>query len=165
MRTVLQTIDLADTLHFTLAPELEIECTEPVLGVEDNLVWKAGDSLRKATGCGKGARVLLGKHIPVGMGLGGGSSDAAATLKALNSLWELGLDDARLQSIGASLGADVPFFLRGGTALGEGRGDVIRDLPPISQSWVVLLCPALLTCGAGRPPRQQDGAPILHDDP
>ncbi len=141
VRTALQTIDLADHLHFTPAHSLEFECSVPELAGEDNLVWKAACALREFTGCDKGARIRLQKQIPAGMGLGGGSSDAAATLNALNELWELGLDEQQLSSIASSLGSDVPFFIRGGTALGEGRGESISQLSPIPPSWIVLACP------------------------
>ena len=144
VRTVLQTVGLADRLHVELAPDLKVSCSVPDLEGEDNLVWRAADTLRRAVGAGKGASIRLEKRIPIGMGLGGGSSDAAATLKALNDLWELDMDDTGLLSIAASLGSDVPFFLRGGTALGQGRGEVITDLPPVPRQWVVLLCPPLL---------------------
>ena len=143
VRTVLQTIDLADHLHFTLAHRLELECSVPDLAGEDNLSWKAACALREFTGCEKGASIRLQKRIPAGMGLGGGSSDAAVTLKALNSLWELALDEQQLSSIASSLGSDVPFFIRGGTALGEGRGEITSDLSPISPSWIVLVCPEI----------------------
>ena len=142
VRTVLQTIDLADRLQFEPSSYLKIECATPGLGGEDDLVWRAADALRRATGCDRGVKIRLEKHIPIGMGLGGGSSDAAATLRALNALWELDLSDAELLPIAASLGSDAPFFLRGGTALGEGRGEEITHLPPIPQRWMVLLCPS-----------------------
>ena len=141
VRTVLQTIDLADILNITPASHLKMECSAPELGNEDNLVWKAADALRRATRCDKGAEIRLEKHIPVGMGLGGGSSDAAAALKALNSIWGIHMDDPGLQSIAASLGSDVPFFLRGGTALGEGRGEMMTELHPLPQLRMVLCCP------------------------
>ena len=141
VRTILQTIDLADVLSFTSSPRLEMECSAPGLDGEDNLVWKAVLALRAATSCDRGARIRLEKHIPIGMGYGGGSSDAAATLKALNVLWSINMDDTDLQSIGSSLGSDVPFFLTGGTSLGEGRGELLTDLPPMPQRWMVLLCP------------------------
>ncbi len=141
MRTVLQTIDLADILNITPASHLKMECSLPELDNEDNLVWKAAAALRCATRQDKGANIRLEKHIPVGMGLGGGSSDAAATLKTLNSIWGTDMDEAGLQSIAASLGSDVPFFLRGGTALGEGRGEMMTELRPLPQLWMVLCCP------------------------
>jgi len=159
VKTILQTIDLADRLLFAPAPRLElvlrltegIEVSTPGLDGKDNLVWKAADTLRRVSECDKGVKILLEKHIPIGMGLGGGSSDAAATLKALVKLWELDMSDAELRSIAASLGSDVPFFLRGGTALGEGRGEVIVDLPPMPPRWIVLLCPLAQGSGSGAP--------------
>ena len=140
VRTVLQTIDLADTLQFTPGPRLRLECSSPELDADDNLVLKAADALRRATGCGKGANISLEKQIPIAAGLGGGSSDAAATLKGLTDLWELDISDGELRSIAATLGSDVPFFLRGGTALGKGRGEQLVCLPPLSQRWMVVLC-------------------------
>ena len=141
VRTILQTIDLFDVLYFEPASRLEVECSRPRLDGESNLAWKAATALRQATGCDKGMTIRLEKHVPVGMGLGGGSSDAAATLNSLNALWGLGLDDKEVHAIAATLGSDVPFFLSGGTALGEGRGDVITQLPPLGQRWIVLACP------------------------
>ncbi|MCE2464205.1 MAG: 4-(cytidine 5'-diphospho)-2-C-methyl-D-erythritol kinase, partial [Dehalococcoidia bacterium] len=150
VRTVLQTIDLTDILNITRASHLKMECSVPELGNKDNLVWKAASALRRAAECDKGAKIHLEKHIPVGMGLGGGSSDAAATLKALNNLWGIQMHDAGLQSIAASLGSDVPFFLRGGTALGEGRGEVMTELHPLPQLWMVLCCsPSRSSQGGG----------------
>ena len=152
VRTVFQTIDLSDRLHFSPAPRLELQCSAPALGEEDNQVWKAAEALRRATGCDKGARIHLEKHIPIDMGLGGGSSDGAATLMALNGLWGLGIDDGELRSIAMSLGSDVPFFLYGGTALAKGRGEMITGLPPLSQRWMVLLCPLPQYAGSGVSP-------------
>ena len=147
VRTVLQTIDLWDRIRFTGASRLELECSVPELAGEDNLVWKAGNALRAYTGYDRGARISLQKHVPAGMGLGGGSSDAAAAILALNNLWELGLSLETLESIAGSLGADVPFFVRGGgTALGEERGDVMAALPALPEQWLVLVCPP---AGAG----------------
>ena len=141
LQTVIQTVDLADHLRFEPSARLEFTCSEPDLGGEDNLVWKAAEALRGATGGDLGAKIFLEKHIPVGMGLGGGSSDAAAALATLNHLWGLGLDAEHLRSIGASVGSDVPFFIDGGTALCEGRGEIVTPLPPCPQTWLVLLCP------------------------
>ena len=147
VNTVLQTVDLSDRLYFSGAPKLEFECSVPELEGENNLVWKAAETLRRLTGCDKGAKIHLEKHIPAGMGLGGGSSDAAATLGALVYLWELDIRDQELRSIAASLGSDVPFFLQGGTALGKGRGESIAGLTPIPQQWIVLVCPSLRYVG------------------
>ena len=108
-----------------------------------NLAWRAADGLWRAAGkrgSPSGARIVIDKRIPSQAGLGGGSSDAAASLVGLNRVWRLGLSRARLMAIAATLGADVPFFLVGGTALGLGRGDEIyplADLParPIVVAW------------------------------
>ena len=123
VRTVLQTIDLADRLTFHPASGLNIQCDDPSLNGEANLVWQAAVSL--ATSCDIQPRVNihLEKHIPVAMGLGGGSSDAAATLLALNQLWRLNLTIEELSRIAVSLGSDVAFFLTGGTGSAAGRGN------------------------------------------
>lgn len=141
IRTVLQTIDMADKLALELGSRLSVNSSLEELDGEDNLVWRAATSIRNASGTDQGAEIYLEKHIPVGMGLGGGSSDAAATLHALNVLWGLNLGDSDLQSIAAQLGSDVPFFLNGGTAVAEGHGELVTLLPPIPEKWLVLLCP------------------------
>jgi len=89
----------------------------------------------------RGARIRLDKRIPVAAGLGGGSSDAAAALRGLNKLWKLGRSDAQLAEAGAGLGSDVPFFLYGGTALAEGRGERVTPLLAPPPVWLVLLAP------------------------
>ena len=141
VRTILQTIDLADSITFAEAATLSVESSDPSLSEEDNLVWRAGDLLKRTTGHPGGARIHLEKSIPMNMGLGGGSSDAATTLISLNTLWGLGLDYSALCELAASLGSDVPFFLTGGTCLGKGRGDETSPLPAPPLSWVVLACP------------------------
>ena len=143
VRTIFQSISLKDVLYFQHAPQLQLKCSLPELDVEDNLVLKASRSLQKATGCRKGANIRLEKAIPLAMGLGGGSSDSAATLVALDALWGLGLGLEDLRSIAADLGSDVPFFLWGGTALGEGRGEVVTPLLALPPQWMVLLCPSI----------------------
>ena len=90
-----------------------------------------------------GVHVELYKEIPVSAGLGGGSSDAAATLKGLNSLWQLDLSTDELSLFGATLGSDVPFFLHGGTAMVHGRGENVRVMPPTDLAWVIILVPAI----------------------
>lgn len=130
--TVLQTIDLADEIHLEGLPGRNIELTvegRDVLGGPKNLIWQAAQLLCDSCGIRAGARVHLRKRIPVGAGLGGGSSNAAVTLMGLNLLWECGLDHDRLLLLASRLGSDVPFFLVGGTALGEGRGERIQALP------------------------------------
>ena len=169
--TVMQTISLADRLEFQPAPSLSLECDFPGLAGPDNLVWRAAEALARAAGLNTGARLDTGsginggaglntnagrntgdgisagarirlvKRIPPAMGLGGGSSDAAATLLALNRLWGLDFPETRLAAIAAGLGSDVPFFLRGGTALAEGRGERITPLPPLPPLPLTLAIP------------------------
>ncbi|MBI2908755.1 MAG: 4-(cytidine 5'-diphospho)-2-C-methyl-D-erythritol kinase [Chloroflexi bacterium] len=139
--SVLQTIDMADRLTFQDAESLTLVCNVPALSGEDNLVMKAATLLAEEVGCVGGASVRLTKGIPLAAGLGGGSSDAAATLVGLNTLWQLGLPRADLLGLASRLGADVPFFLWGGTALVEGRGEAVTPLPSLGERWVVLLKP------------------------
>ena len=141
VRTVLQTIDLADTLHVTPGDGIRFHSSDSGLNGPANLVYRAAEALRQETGESRGADIYLEKRIPVGTGLGGGSADAAATLMALSRMWGLGLDNGRLLDIASTLGADVPFLLDGGTALGTGRGDQVAALPPLPPRWMVLACP------------------------
>ena len=141
MATVLQTIDLWDTLAVEYSSDLELVCSATEIQGPQNLVWQAASRLREATGCQEGASIRLEKGIPQAMGLGGGSSDAAAALLALDRLWGLGMGQDGLLPIAESLGTDVPFFLQGGTALAEGRGEEITPLPSLPRWWILLLCP------------------------
>ena len=141
VKTVLQTVDLADQLDIQPAVNLKVECDVPGLDGEANLVWRAAVALAESRGIRPGARILIRKRIPVGMGLGGGSSDAAAALVGLDKLWGLSLAPEELAQVAASLGSDVPFFLRGGTALAEGRGEDISPLPSLPALGVLLICP------------------------
>ena len=147
VRTVLQSVELHDTITFTKRPgPFAIACDQPAVPTDArNLVWRAA-ALLWSLGSDRasalsGVQVTLRKRIPAEAGLGGGSSDAAATLLALSRLWHLPLDLASLARIGARLGADVPFFLAGGTALGSGRGDDVSPLaePPVTP--VVIVTP------------------------
>jgi len=151
VRTVLQTVDLCDRVRVSLAAELELvlagpvgQAGAPLTGVppSENLAYRAAALLRdRAGGRSLGARIELEKAIPAGAGLGGGSSDAAATLRALDRLWGLSLPPAELACLGAQLGADVPFFLFGGTALGRGRGDEVTPLPNVASQRFLLVVP------------------------
>jgi 4-diphosphocytidyl-2-C-methyl-D-erythritol kinase len=141
LETVFQSIDLADELTVELADDLRLTggCAEAPPGPE-NLVLSAAAALREAAGGQGGAVIHLEKRIPVGAGLGGGSSDAAAMLLALNRLWGLELPHERLAALAAGLGSDVPFGLRGGTAVGRGRGEILEPLPT-PRLWSVLVRP------------------------
>src|ERR687883_1177363 len=141
LRSVMQTLDLHDTLELRPAPVIRFACDAPALAGEDNLVPRAARLLRTATGYGGGVDVTLHKRLPVDAGLGGGSSDAAATLMALNQRWGLALGRERLAELGAALGSDVPFFFYAPLALVSGRGEVVEALPPAPPASVVLLQP------------------------
>ncbi len=139
--SIMQTIGVHDVLTFEAATEIEFSCAVQELQTNDNLVLKAVRALKEATREKAGARIALEKHIPHDAGLGGGSSDAAAALKGLNNLWELGLTSKKLAEIASVIGSDVPFFIYGGTCLAEGRGERITPLPDIKRAWFVLLKP------------------------
>jgi 4-diphosphocytidyl-2-C-methyl-D-erythritol kinase len=141
VRTILQTVDLADWLDIQPAPALLVECDDTTLSGEANLVWRAAVALAQRYGIEPKARIFIRKEIPAGMGLGGGSSDAAAALAALNRLWGLSLSREELAQVAADVGSDVPFFLWGGTALAEGRGERITPLRPLAPVSVLLICP------------------------
>ena len=144
--TVMQSISLADVVEiervergFGLAVEPEgVEVGPP----EENTVHKAWSRLGERIGEVLPARVRLTKKIPAGAGLGGGSADAAATLVGLNELFGLGLDEAELRDVSLQIGADVPFCLAGGTALGEGIGEVLSPLPAPPMHRLVVVKPA-----------------------
>jgi len=128
--TILQEIDLADRIVLDDAPDFSLTSNHDGLGPDsENLVWRAVQALREATGITRGARVHLDKRIPVAAGLGGGSSDAAATLLGLNRLWNLGLGADVLMALARGIGTDVAFFVRGGTQLATGLGDDLESLP------------------------------------
>ena len=134
LRTVFQTLDLTDELilKVTADPEIRIRVHgRAVPAGPGNLVCRAARLLRRTAGTGFGAELTLTKKIPVGAGLGGGSGNAAVTLLGLNQLWGCGLSLSDLAALAAELGSDVSFFLRGGTALGEGRGEIISPLPDL----------------------------------
>jgi len=139
--SIMQTISMHDVVTLEPADHIGLKCSLP--GVEDraNLALRAAQTLGEAAGCKRGVVIGLEKHIPMGSGLGGGSSDAAAVLRGLNTLWRLGLTAEKLAAIGAGLGSDVPFFIYGGTCLAEGRGERITPLADLQQTWFVLLRP------------------------
>ncbi|GAF90970.1 unnamed protein product, partial [marine sediment metagenome] len=144
VKTVLQTIDLFDSLELEPAAELTLEAAgEGLPPPEENLTMRAARRLQKKTGYSGGARMRLTKTIPVAAGLGGGSSDAAAALRGLDRLWGLALPHERLAEIAAEVGSDIPFFLRGGTALAEARGERVTPLPDAPRTAILVVVPAL----------------------
>jgi 4-diphosphocytidyl-2-C-methyl-D-erythritol kinase len=144
LQTVFRFLDYGDTLRCEPRTDGAIVRVDPLPGVppEADLVVRAALALRSATGVGDGVSLHLDKRLPMGGGLGGGSSDAATTLLALNCLWRTGLDSQQLQRIGLALGADVPIFVHGHAAFAEGVGERFTDqvLPP---AWYLVLVPAV----------------------
>jgi 4-diphosphocytidyl-2-C-methyl-D-erythritol kinase len=141
---VFQLLDYGDSLHFRTSSdstELLFTCSDPQLENPDNLVLKAARLLQEHLPVPRGARIHLDKILPLGAGLGGGSSDAATTLIALNRLWEAGLDTQQLAALGLHLGADVPVFVHGHTAWAEGVGEQL-DALTLPEDWFVVLSPA-----------------------
>ena len=139
--SVVQTIGLYDRLHFSPAPRISFKCDSPEFVAGESLVSRAAAMLKEISGYPGGANIEIEKRIPLVAGLGGDSSDAAAVLGGLNQLWELGLSAERLLELASELGSDVAFFLYGGAALVEGRGEKVTRLPPLARKWAVLLVP------------------------
>ena len=142
VRMLMAGLSLADTLTFRAAKDLSLTCDLKSLDCGDgNLVLRAARALQKATGCRDGAQISLKKRIPLGGGLAGGSTDAAAALKGLNSLWGCGLSLEALAKIAATLGSDIPFCLRSGWALATGRGEKLKQCSLRRKLHFVLLNP------------------------
>ena len=139
LQSVFMLIDWCDTLHFEKRPGGAISREDLSVKLpDDDLITRAAKLLQSQTGCGQGVHIAIDKQIPAQAGMGGGSSDAASTLLALNRLWDLKLSLSKLEKLGLQLGADVPFFLRGQNAWVEGIGEKISPvlLPP-AQFWVI----------------------------
>ena len=143
IRSVIQTVSLCDSLRFQLSQNVELKSDMSDWIPEESLVSKAAALLQEVTGCSKGATIEGSKRIPLVSGLGGDSSDAAATLRGLNKLWGLGLSLEELLELASRLGSDVFFFLHGGTALVEGRGERVTLLPPFPRTWALLVVPSV----------------------
>jgi 4-diphosphocytidyl-2-C-methyl-D-erythritol kinase len=142
LQTVFQIIDLCDWLTFHLLDEDRVCLVKPIHGVAeaDDLTVRAGMLLKAETGYKGGVRIEVEKNLPMGGGLGGGSSDAATTLMVLNKLWGLGLSQQRLMQLGLSLGADVPVFIFGYSAWAEGVGEFLKKIN-IPEPWYVVVKP------------------------
>jgi len=143
LRSLFQTIDLHDDVVIRPRPHgLEVRCDHPDVPLDErNLALRAALELQRHAGIDRGADIAITKRIPVGGGLGGGSSDAAAVLMALDRLWQVGLGPAGLHALARRLGADVPFFLVGGTALGLARGDEVYPMRRQIRCHVVVIDP------------------------
>jgi 4-diphosphocytidyl-2-C-methyl-D-erythritol kinase len=140
LQTVFQFIDLSDELRFELRSDGSVRRSTEVPGVaeEDDLVVRAARRLQHVTGTSLGADIAVVKRIPLGGGLGGGSSDAATTLVALNALWGCGLAPSRLMRLGEELGADVPVFVHGRAAWAEGIGEQLTDIEPPTPHYLLI---------------------------
>lgn len=140
LQTVFRFLDFGDSLEIAPRADGEICLASPLPGVprESDLCWRAARLLQTHTGCRLGADIRLTKRLPLGGGLGGGSSDAATVLLALNRLWRLDLPRAELQTLGLGLGADVPVFVFGRSAFAQGVGEVLEPWAPAPASYVVL---------------------------
>jgi len=164
LQTLFRFVDHGDRLSFSPRADGEVVLTTPLPDVppESDLTVRAARLLQTETGCRQGVDIQLEKRLPLGGGLGGGSSDAATVLLALNHLWQLGLPRRRLQEIGLTLGADVPVFVFGRNAFAEGVGEALQpvELPP---AWYVVLEPPVQVATAaifGAPDLKRDSVPM-----
>lgn len=146
---VMQSIGLSDTLELEKLPadgQVELELAGAAAGIEaddSNLAWRAAALLLREGQVHGGVRMRLTKRIPIAAGLAGGSTDAAAALRGVNELYGLGFDTEQLCGFGARLGMDIPFCLQGGTMLATGRGELLRRLPDMPRTYVVLAKPPI----------------------
>lgn len=144
LSSLMQTIDLGDTLHFTFGAPDKLTCTEPTLPTDSsNLVTKAVHLFRQKTGWNESVQIHLEKKIPSQAGLGGGSSNAATTLWALNEQAGKPATTQLLQTWSAEIGSDIPFFFSLGTAQCEGRGEIVKNLPPQKLGDITIIKPSI----------------------
>jgi 4-diphosphocytidyl-2-C-methyl-D-erythritol kinase len=142
LQTLFQFLDYGDQLTISPTPHDKITITPDLNGVatQDNLIWRAAMALKQHTGCELGADIAINKILPMGGGIGGGSSNAATTLVALNHLWKTGLNEETLAAIGLTLGADVPIFIHGHAAFAEGVGEKLTFITP-NEPWYLIIRP------------------------
>jgi len=168
LQTVFQFVDIADQLSFNLRTDGVIKRVTPLEGVmeDQDLVVRAARLLQQEAGTALGAEIKLDKQLPMGGGLGGGSSDAATTLVALNALWNVGLTEDQLAKLGLKLGADVPVFIRGYAAWGEGVGEALTPIN-LPEPWYLILVPPCHVSTAeifSDPALERNSSPITVDD-
>ena len=149
LQTLFQFLDYGDELGFAMREDGEIRLHTEIPGVphDSNLIVKAARRLQQQSGCPLGADIWLDKRLPMGGGIGGGSSDAATTLLGLNRLWRLGWDEDRLAELGLALGADVPVFVRGRAAFAEGVGERLQPVE-LSEPWFLVVAPQVFVSTA-----------------
>jgi 4-diphosphocytidyl-2-C-methyl-D-erythritol kinase len=145
IETVFHPVNIFDTIELkSEGNEILIESTDPQLSTgRSNLCWKAADALRREGKAMRGVKIHIDKRIPVGAGLGGGSSDAALILRKLPNLWNLKISNERVHEIAASLGSDVPYFLQPGNAFATGRGEVLDYFELSLPHWIVIIYPGI----------------------
>ena len=164
LQTLFRFVDYGDTLHFVPREDGQVRLLNPLPGVpeESDLTVRAARLLQQAANCTRGVDIRLEKRLPMGGGLGGGSSDAATVLLALNHLWQLGLSRERLQALGLTLGADVPVFVFGRTAFAEGVGEALQAVPA-APAWYLVLQPpvAVPTVDIFRAPELKRDTPAM----
>ncbi|QGW79357.1 4-(cytidine 5'-diphospho)-2-C-methyl-D-erythritol kinase [Pseudomonas alkylphenolica] len=164
LETLFQFLDYGDELSFAVREDGEIRLHSDIEGVphDSNLIVKAARKLQALSGCTQGADIWLKKILPMGGGIGGGSSDAATTLLGLNHLWQLGCSEDQLAELGLSLGADVPVFVRGHAAFAEGVGEILTPADP-EEPWYVVLVPQVFVSTAeifSHPQLTRDSLPL-----
>ncbi len=164
LQTLFQLLDYGDELSFTTdtSTVLSFSCNNSLLETDDNLVLKAARLLQSSVGIRQGCQIHLNKKLPMGGGVGGGSSDAATTLLALNKLWACGLSETQLQRLGLQLGADVPVFLHGHTAWAEGVGEKLQNVV-LPEVWFAVITPNCRVATAqifNHPELTRNSAPI-----
>ena len=149
LQTLFQFLDHGDELGFALREDGEIHLRTPIDGVphDNNLIVRAARLLQQESGTALGADIWLNKRLPMGGGIGGGSSDAATTLLGLNHLWQTGLDEDHLAALGLRLGADVPVFVRGRAAFAEGVGEQLQAVE-LSEPWFLVAVPQVFVSTA-----------------
>ncbi|MBT8766169.1 4-(cytidine 5'-diphospho)-2-C-methyl-D-erythritol kinase [Metapseudomonas boanensis] len=149
LQTLFQFLDHGDELGFALRPDGEIHLRTEVPGVphDSNLIVRAARKLQAESGCQLGADIWLDKRLPMGGGIGGGSSDAATTLLGLDQLWNLGWSEDRLAALGLGLGADVPVFVRGRAAFAEGIGELLTPVE-LPEPWFLVAVPQVFVSTA-----------------
>lgn len=144
LETIFQEISLHDELTFQRDKSINIECDDPLCPTdENNLVFKAAQALQAVNEQSNGSTIRINKNIPMGGGLGGGSSNAACAINCLSELWHIRLSTENKINIGTTIGSDVPFFITGGTALGKGRGEILEPINIFSSYWGVLVTPGI----------------------
>lgn len=168
LETLFQLIDWGDELEFETSEQISVE-QQPDLNIpeQENLAFRAAALLSEYCQSGQGIHIRLKKRTPAGAGLGGGSSDAATTLLALNQIWKLGLGINELSELGLQLGADVPVFIQGRTALGQGVGEKLTpvDMP---ENWFLVVTPKVHISTASifsHPQLVRDTAPLVNQEP